>query len=306
MRSAPLTTIRGGINRLRTKGGARADTLYDLLNGYVTEAGTVLVRPGTERMATLNDRTRGLCAFGGELYTFCDIPVEVPTGYKLAILTHPEPPDVGNYYGLDPYGEVTRVPIKTIHFSEPFLGGLYVVAEFELDSDGDGENDVYHYWLQPGRPWEAETQYDAGTLVEPSVPNGFLYRASRFGDPYPPWQPDEPRYDGIGDAYAQSIVEPTVANGFYYVCMETKGPNPRSGSTEPTWPTFKSGTVIERTDTGLSSDVVVDSPPPPPAGGSSTPSTSDPVATPDPDDPYSRYNDGFNFYDQFGGQTNIP
>jgi hypothetical protein len=268
MRSVPLTTIRGGINRLRTKGGARADTLYDLLNGYVTEAGTVLVRPGTERMAELHPRTRGLCAFGGKLYTFCDVPVEVPEGYMLAVLTHPAPPDSGDYwYSADPYGALAEVPIKTIHFSEPFLGGLYVVAEFDVDTDGDGVDDVFHYWLQPGTPWEAETQYSAGDLVEPSVPNGFLYRASRLGDPYPPWQPDEPRYDGIGDAYAQSIIEPTVANGFYYVCVETKGLNPRSGTVEPTWPTFKSGVVIERTDTGLPPDVPIDSPPPPPAGG---------------------------------------
>jgi hypothetical protein len=303
MRSAPLTTIRGGINRLRTKGGARADTLYDLLNGYVTEAGTILVRPGTERVATLNERTRGLCAFGGELYTFCDIPVDVPVGYKLAILVHPNPPDSGDYYATgDVYGEIARVPIKTIHFSEPFLGGLYVVAEFEVDTDNDGENDVYHYWLQPGRPWRAVTQYNVGDLVEPSVPNGFLYRAARFGDPYPPWQPDEPRYDGVGDNYEQSIVEPTTFNGFYYVCIETQGPNPRSGATEPTWPTFKEGTVVERTDTGVPADIATDSPPPPPAGGS----TSDPVAQPDPDNPFSQYQTGFDPFNQFGGQTNIP
>jgi hypothetical protein len=44
MRDIPLTAIKGGINRTRTKGGARADTLYDLLNVYVTEDGTVQAR----------------------------------------------------------------------------------------------------------------------------------------------------------------------------------------------------------------------------------------------------------------------
>ena len=29
----PLTTIAGGINRLRTKGAASRDALFDLLNG---------------------------------------------------------------------------------------------------------------------------------------------------------------------------------------------------------------------------------------------------------------------------------
>lgn len=286
MRAIPLTTIRGGINRLRTKGGARPDNLYDLLNGYVTEAGSVKVRPGTERVATLDSRTRGLCAFGGELHVFCHVAVEVPEGYALSILVHPDPP-AGDYGYTGGYDDDTPVALETIHFSEPFLGGLYVVAEFET-------GDVYHYWLQPGRPWEAETEYTAGTLVEPSVPNGLLFQASRFGDPYPPWQPDEPRYDGVGDAYAQSIVEPTTHTGYYYVCTETKGPNPRSGATEPTWPTFKGGTVIERTDTGLSSEVTADSPQPPPAGSTTgSPSTTDPNApVADPTNPYDRYQPG--------------
>jgi hypothetical protein len=257
MRSAPLTTIRGGINRLRTKGGARPDNLYDLVNGYVTEAGSVRARPGTERTATLDPLTRGLCAFGGELHTFCHVAVAVPEGFVLNILVHPDPPEYG-YYGYF-FGDDVAVPLKTIHFAEPFLGGLYVVAEFE-----DGA--VYHFWLQQGDEWQAETRYEIGDLVAPTVANGLLYVASRLGDPNPPWQPDEPRYDGVGDAYAQSVVEPTTYNGYYYVCVETAGSNPRSGTTEPTWPTFKGGTVIERTDTGQADTAPIDSTPPPPAG----------------------------------------
>ena len=290
MRAIPLTTIKSGINRLRTKGGARADTLYDLLNGYVTEAGTVKVRPGTERTATLDSLTRGLCAFDGEIYTFCHTTVAaLPDGYKLAILTHPDPPD-WPYYGILPNPYEDGVPLHIIHFAEPFLGGLYVVAEFET-------GDVYHYWLQPGRAWQASTQYKSGDMVEPSVPNGFLYEASRLGDPYPPWQPDEPRYDGVGDAYAQSIIEPTTYNGYYYVCMETIGPNPRSGIVEPTWPIVEGGTVFERTDTGLPETTVIDSPEPPTGGSSPTV----PIVTTDPapTDPFDKYNlDPNNFFTQ--------
>lgn len=293
MRSLPLTTIRGGINRLRTKGGARPDNLYDLVNGYVTEAGTVKVRPGTERVATLDSRTRGLCAFGGELHVFCHVPVSVPEGYVLNILTHPDPPDVGDY--LYAYAGDTTVAIDKIHFSEPFLGGLYVVAEFE-----DGS--VYHFWLQPGRTWEAETEYKVGDLVEPSTPNGFLYRASRLGDPYPPWQPDEPRYDGIGDAYAQSVVEPTEPTGYYYVCIATEGPNPRSGTKEPTWPEFAEGTVVERTDTGVPEEVEIDSTAPPPAGTSGSTSPTDTTTVVDPFDRYNLTESNFYSPIQFNEQ----
>lgn len=275
MRALPLTTIKGGINRLRTKGGARPDNLYDLLNGYVTEAGNVKVRPGSERIAELDPLTRGLCAFGGQLHVFCHVPVTVPDGFVLNVLAHPDPPDLSYAYGYrDPYAEDT-VPLNAIYFAEPFLGGLYVVAEFE-----DGA--VYHYWLQPGATWEAETIYSIGGLVQPTTPNGFAYRATRLTDPEAPWQPDEPRYDGIGDYYAQSVVEPTVANGYYYVCVETQGPNPRSGTTEPTWPTVEGEQVIERTDTGLPEETQIDSTLPPSAG----PSTDPTPTNPDPTDRY--------------------
>lgn len=277
MRSLPLTTIKGGINRLRVRGGARADILYDLQNGYVTEAGTVKVRPGTERTATLDPLTRGLCAFGGSLHVFCHKPVAVPDGYTLNVIAHPDPPDA-SYYGYETGGADTEVPLEKIHFSEPFLGGLYVVAEYE-----DGS--VYHFWLQPGVEWEANKEYAIGDLVQPSTPNGFLYRASRLGDPYPPWQPDELRYDGIYDAYAQSAVEPTEANGYYYICSQTEGPNPRSGTVEPTWPAYTGGTVVERTDTGVPEEVTIDSTQAPPAGSAVTPPDTTPTTT----DPFERY-----------------
>src|SRR5688572_30316201 len=91
-----LTTIKGGINRLRTKGSAPEDSVYDLLNGYVTAAKTVKVRPGTFRNAALaedtagNGLTKGLVAFDGTLHVFADELVEVPAGYTLHIISHPD------------------------------------------------------------------------------------------------------------------------------------------------------------------------------------------------------------------------
>lgn len=250
MRDAPLTTLKGGINRLRTKGGARADSLYDLVNGYITEAGKPVSRPGTRRKATLDPLTRGLCAFGGELHTFAHQQVFVPAGFRINVLVSPKTVEDG----------LVRT-LAEIHFAQPIMGALYVVAEFE-----DGE--VYHYWLQAGADWEGETVYDIGDLVHPSVPNGFVYRAGRVTEPNPVWAADVPRYDGT-TTYEQSVVEPTVYNGYYYVCITAQGDNPRSGVLEPEWPTSEGATVTEAAD---NSDV--------PGASAATAETPDPATTP--------------------------
>lgn len=90
-----LTAISGGINRLRTKGGADKNSLFDLLNGYVTQAGTVKVREGTYRNANIATysgagNTKGLMAYQGELHVFANAVVPVPPGYALHVLGYPQ------------------------------------------------------------------------------------------------------------------------------------------------------------------------------------------------------------------------
>lgn len=244
MRVLPLTVVKGGINRQRTKGGASPDSLYDLLNGYVTASGTVVCRPGTVRETTLDERTRGLVAFDGSRHTFCHRIVDVPDGYTLHVLHHPDS------------AEEYVIELERIHFAVPIMGALYVAAEFE-----DGE--IYHYWLQVVDPWAQDTHYFANTMVRPSIPNGLAYQASRFGDPYPAWAAGVPRYDGNAGDYQQSIIEPTVYNDFYYPCVLTGGTNPRSGDVEPTWPTEAGEQVIEYADGDEAT--VTPAPPEPPS-----------------------------------------
>lgn len=223
MRDAPLTVLKGGINRLRTKGGARADNLYDLLNGYLTEDGTAHVRPGTRRVKTLDSTTKGLTYFDGSRHVFAAATVVVPLGYTLHVLVHPD---------QDPGESV--VHIKKIHFAEPFLGFLYVVAEFV-----DGT--VCHYWLEDGTTWAADTVYFNGDLVQPTMPNGLAYAATRSIPPNAAWAPNVPR--AVDD-----LIEPTVYNGYYYKVIDTSGATPSSGATEPTWPTSEGAIVVESTD----------------------------------------------------------
>ena len=223
-----LTVIKGGITRLRTKGAALKDSLYDLVNGYVTAQKTVQVRPGTFRRAVLTG-TKGLVAFDDSRHVFGSESVTVPDGYTLHVLAHPEGPD----------GNGEPIPIKQIHFAEPMMGYLYVVAEFEDVSGFEPTmGNIFHYWIQQGEIWTGLTVYSLGDIAAPSVANGLQYKATRLTNPNPQWAASVAR--SIGD-----IVEPTVFNNFYYVVVDTEGDNPVSGPTEPTWPTEEGARVYE-------------------------------------------------------------
>lgn len=170
MRTAPLTTIQGGISRLRTKGGARADSLYDLLNGRVTQDGSVVPRPGMTRFARLPSTTHGLTAFNGKIYVFSTIIQSLSAPFVNLVVAHPTDP---------------TQDIKTIHFAQPFLGFMYVVIEWD-------NGDIFHYWLRSGGPWQANHFYKIGDIVEPTVPNGLAYQAVRLTSANGPWTPNTP------------------------------------------------------------------------------------------------------------------
>lgn len=219
-RIVQLNALKQGISRIRTKGGADPATLYDLVNGYVTIDGSVRSRPGTTKDVELPAGTKGLCAYNGGMVVFChESKTITDAGYTCETLTNPN--DASD-------------PIAEIHFAGPFLGYLYVVAEFE-------SGDVFHYWLQGGETWAADTVYRSGDIVQPSTPNGLAYRASRMGSANPSWAPSVPRT--VGD-----VVEPTVYNDYFYTVVEVNGTNPASGTLEPDWPTSDGAQVIENTD----------------------------------------------------------
>jgi hypothetical protein len=223
-REVGLTVIRGGINRLKTKGGATANALYDLKNGYVTKEGGIKVRPGTQRDTTLPSNTVGLATYNGQLVTFAITITTVPAGYVCYVLTNP----------LD----VTDALVK-IHFAQAYLGFLYVVAQF-------ASGKIQHFWLQSSGAWAASKDYTIGTVVTPTTPNGLFYTATRVSSPNPAWAPNTPETTG-------AVVEPTTYNGFFYTATEVDGTNPHTGLTEPGWPTTDGAQVIEQADGQLSS-----------------------------------------------------
>lgn len=221
MRQENLTTVKGGLNRLRTKGAALKDSLYELLNGYVTTEKTVKVRPGTELETTLPAGTLGLVAFDGTRHVFASSNVaSIPAGYTLHVLRAPS-------------GEA----LTAVHFAEQFLGALYVAAEF-----ADGA--TFHFWLQSASTWLPDTDYVANALVSPTVDNSFIYRATRLGAPYPVWTPDTPML--VGDR-----IEPTVYNGLFFEVVSVSGATPRTGTAEPNFDVNIGAFVNETVDTNV-------------------------------------------------------
>ncbi len=229
LRSVPvLTNLTSGITRLRDKGGASPQALYDLLNGYIDISGSPRSRDGTTVDNRLTTGTKGLCAFKGKLNVFAMTNINPGSSrYVVNILIHPNPAFAGT--------------LSIIYFAKPFLGYLYVVAGF---SDGS----IYHYWLQSSGTWKAGTQYQLNQIVVPSVPNGYTYAATTQNAPTG-WTPNTQVAVG-------AIVQPTVYNGFQYTCTTAIGDNPATGSTEPTWPQANGATVSESVDT-LSTPIIV-------------------------------------------------
>ncbi len=213
----------GGLNVMRLKGGANPNTLKTLTNGYVTAAGTIRMRPAAIYQATLPTDCRGLVAFQGALQSFCARYVGVIGIVTVNTLRHPDPSQ-------------SALTLTDIHFAAPFLGFLYVVAEF---SNGD----VFHYWLQPATTWQANTVYLLNAGVQPTAPAGLTFQATYAGPAIQSWAPNVAR--ALGD-----IVIPTVPNGFKYQVTQVIGTAPASGTVEPVWPTVPGATVMEDTSLG--------------------------------------------------------
>jgi hypothetical protein len=220
VRQITLSAIKAGITRLRDKGGASPDSLYDLLNGHVDASRSPVSRNGTSLDHTLPVGTVGLCAFQGKLHVFASDFVDPGSeAYVIDILKHPD---------VDYAGGLSK-----IHFAKPFLGFLYVVAEFE-------NGDVFHYWLQFKGNWQASTFYKIDDTVKPSSPTGFFYKATSVDNP-PAWNPST-KY-AVGD-----VVQPTVYNGYKYTVVEADGDSPASGTAEPAWPITDGAQVTEDVD----------------------------------------------------------
>ena len=216
-----LSAIAGGINRLLLKGNAQKTSLYDLLNAYVTMEGKMKPRGGTIRLNTIDKTTKGLISYKGIRHVFANVPTTVPTGYQCHVLVNPV--------------DATLTVLK-IHFVSPFMGFLYVAAEFS-------DNSVYHYWLQTNGTWTADTVHFNGDYVSPSVDNGFAFAATRLVSPNPAWQPNT-------SVALNDIFEPTVYNGYMFKAIAVTGTTPHTGGTEPNWPTTENAQIQEFGDFG--------------------------------------------------------
>ncbi len=234
MRTVTLSTQKGGISRLRDKGGASPETLYNLVNGYVTTAKTIRARPGRTSQYTVDASTAGLTAYNGQLYTFSHAALPGLPVLPNVVLPHPTN---------------AALTISRIHFAQPFLGRLYVVAEFSNGS-------VHHYWVENPPARKNLTVYGYLERVQPTVPNGYYYEASNVST--------APRWTSGKTTVATDLIQPTTYNGFNYRASSVVGTAPvKTSDVEPVWPTTHGATIIEYSYGGTP-PVVAPPPSPPP------------------------------------------
>jgi hypothetical protein len=225
VRSYPLTVLKGGINRLRVKGGASANQLYDLQNGYITNDGSIAPREGTIRAATLDGSTVGLSAANGQFNIFSSAfsTAALPANYVLNVLSNPV--------------NTSSSPTK-IWYAKPFMGFPYVVAQFS-------DSTIHHYWLQNNGTWTSSTDYTSASIVLPPTANGLAYQGVRDFPAQPLWTADTQITSG-------SYIEPNTPTGFCYQAIAVTGSPVHTGLVEPVWPTVAGGVVQEFGDFDVS------------------------------------------------------
>lgn len=217
MRAYPLSNLKAGIARGRIKGGANQYALYDLLNGYVNEAGVPVNRDGTLIDAVLPAGTVGMMSLLDKKVVFAITTIDLTgTGYDLIVLKHPTDGSIA---------------LKKIHYAQTFMRAPYIIAEFV-------EGTVQHYWLQAGETWVSSAVVLAGRQVVPSIENGYVYTAVRTFATQPAWTPLTAKTVG-------AIVEPSTPNGYYAEVISVSGATPTTGATEPEWPAEEDAIVVE-------------------------------------------------------------
>ena len=243
MRAVPLMNLKQGINRLRLKGGANPQSLYDLVNAYITVDGSIKPREGTIRAQTLDSTTKGLMASDGVFNVFANALESVPSGYVCNVLINPN--NVAD-------------TIQTIWFAKPFMGFPYVVAQFASGA-------IFHYWLQNNGNWKAGTVYVAGTLILPATtPTGLAYLATPVNPGVSTVTTTANGVTSTTTTYAplwapqtnialNDIVFPNEYTGYQYKAVAVAGATPHTSSVEPVWPTVSAGTVQEFGDFDTSS-----------------------------------------------------
>jgi hypothetical protein len=240
MRPFPLADQVEGINLARSKGGASPRSLFDLKNAWITPQRTINGRPGSVKDLSFPAGTKGVVGFDDLFNTFAAVPtVSTDPRVVVHVLRHP----TGGAAGL-----------LKIHRAFPFLGRLYVVAEF---TDGV----VKHYWLDAPYTWSALRTVSFGYRLQPTVENGYYY-ANRTQNTTPAWTANTTVTVG-------TFRQPTTINGLMYEVTAVTGTAPiKTSNTQPTWPTTVGATVVERRyTTDPQNDPGDPGPPNPPGGG---------------------------------------
>lgn len=257
VRKESLTASQAGMTRLREKGGASPNTLFELTNAYVTAARTPLQRGGTTWKFNYADPrlgkganaglTKGLMSWGGVLYTFAaggtaaNLASAINSGQQTTTtgaFTIPNVNQTSAVFTVGSGGAFTLHQVIVIDDNtnritcsiESLAAGNISVKTITVIK-GASKATMATGALVQGNPILIlrHPSNSAATLSKIHYAKPFMgypYVIAEFSDglinhfwlQMPPVWTANTNYD------ANQLVQPTVPNGFYYQCIQIANP----------------------------------------------------------------------------------
>jgi hypothetical protein len=154
--SISFDRFEAGLDLRKGESVSDANRLRELYDAYITNGRAIRKRPCLTLIATLEAGTVGLKGGKGKLNTFygSTAVVHADTLFQANRVDHP----------------TTTAEPTIIHYSDTFLGYLYVVVEYD-----DGTIRHHYVDVDSASAWVTATTYTIGAFVQPTVANGYKY-----------------------------------------------------------------------------------------------------------------------------------
>lgn len=257
VRKESLTASQAGMTRLRDKGGASPNALFELTNAYVTAARTPTQRGGTTWIFNYADPrlsksgnaglTKGLMSWGGMLYTFAaggissNLSIAINSGQQTTTSGIFTIPNVNQTSAVFTVGSAANFTLgQTIVIDDntnrivctiASKSGNNISIKTQLVIKGSTKVSMGSGAFVQGNPvlilrhpTSSSATLSKIHYAKPFM--GFPYVIAEFSDGlinhY--WLQMPPIWTANTQYNANALVQPTSPNGFYYLCVQVANP----------------------------------------------------------------------------------